>query len=121
MREQPDAGALLAIVRQVLQQELLPALPKEQTYKALMMLNALGIAERQWQAGTAPQQAECLHLRQLLALPDAELPTLTRVLAQQVRAGAADHHQELQDFLWQSTVQRVRESAPKALLSPDLV
>lgn len=59
MSDQPDAQALLAQARKVLLQELLPLLPKERVYDALMVANAMAIAGREAAGGAAAQaQAE---------------------------------------------------------------
>lgn len=114
MREHPDGAELLAIAREVLKRELLPLLPKDKQYDALMIANAMSIAERQLGAGEAPQQAERQALSQLLD-QQGELPELNRALAAAIRAGRLDNHAEARRLLWESTLQRVRESAPKAL------
>jgi hypothetical protein len=114
MREHPTGAELLAIAREVLRKELLPLLPKGRQYDALMIANAMGIAERQLQAGDTPAQAETRELAVLLQM-DTDQAGLERRLAQGLRNGEFDHRPEVQDLLWRLTVQRVRESAPRAL------
>lgn len=114
MREQPDGQALLATARQVLREQLLPALPKELHYQALMIANAMSIAERQLHYGDVPQQHERQALAELLEQDD-DLADLQHELARRIRAGWLDDHAVGQQLLWQMTVQRVRESAPKSL------
>jgi len=113
MREQPDGAALLAIARELLRTELMPLLPKERAYEVLMIANAMSIAERQLQSGAAALQAEHRAL-QVLLQQQGSLSDLTRELAQGVRAGRHDDV-VAQALIWQSVVQRVRESAPKTL------
>lgn len=114
MRERPDGAELLATARELLRQELLPLLPKDKAYQALMIANAMGIAERQLQAGSVPQAKEQAELVALLG-QEGELPVLTRAFAQGIRRGEFDHNAEAQQLLWQSVLQRVRESTPKVL------
>ena len=114
MREQPDGAALLAIARDVLKEEVLPLLPKDSRYKALMILNAIGIAGRQLQAGDGPQREEQSDLSALLDR-EGDLAALCREFALRIRNGEADGNQAAQRLLWRMTEQRVRESAPKAL------
>jgi len=114
MRENPTGAELLAIAREVLRKELLPLLPKDKQYDALMIANAMGIAERQLQTGDAPARAEAAELAALLR-QQGDLASLNQRLAQGIRAGAFDHDLTAQDLLWRITVQRVRESAPRAL------
>lgn len=114
MREQPDGAALLAVAREILRKELLPLLPKERSYDALMIANAMGIAERQLRAGDAPQHTEQALLAMLLG-EQGSLSYLNRRFAERIRAGDFDASARAQELLWNFTVQRVRESAPKAL------
>lgn len=114
MREQPDGAALLAIARDVLRKELLPLLPKDRAYEALMIANAMSIAEQQLRSGDAAGRAEHEALRDMLE-QDGDLAALNRRLAEKVRAGDMDANVAAQQILWNSVVQRVRESAPRAL------
>ena len=114
MREQPDGAALLAIARDMLRKELLPLLPKERAYEALMVINAMSIAERQLRFGEQPVREEQQALQELLHR-GGDVAELNRQLAQKARAGALDVDLVAQRLLWQGVVQRVRESAPKAL------
>src|SRR6218665_2737563 len=116
MRERPDGADLLAIAREVLRKELLPLLPKDKAYEALMIANAMGIAERQLQQGDVPQQEEKSGLAVLLA-SQAELAKLNREFSTRIRRGDFDDNASAQALLWEATVQRVRESAPKALVA----
>ena len=47
MRTSPDAHSLLAIALETYRAEILPAVPPEKRYTALMVANALAIAERE--------------------------------------------------------------------------
>lgn len=114
MRERPDGADLLAVARDVLRRELLPLLPREKAYEALMVVNAMGIAERQLRAGEAPQRGEQAALAALLGSDD-DLDELNRRFAARIRAGEFDGDAEAFRILRKSVVQRVRESAPKAL------
>lgn len=114
MREHPDGAELLAIAREVLRKELLPLLPKDRAYDALMIANAMSIAERQLQAGESAQMQERVALANLLGM-QADLADLSREFARRLRSGELDASDMARRILWESTVQRVRESAPKAL------
>lgn len=134
MRDHPDGAELLQAARALLRDSVLPALPPEQRHNALMIANALGIAERQLRAGDAPALAEWRALRALLgfagddenpcappAADDLEtaLAGLNRVLVQRIRTGEADPgqplHAGLMHHLESVALQRVAESNPKAL------
>ena len=114
MRERPDGADLLAIVREVLKNELLPLLPKDRHVDALMIANVLGIAERQLRHGEAPARKEQTALAELLH-QDGPLPELNRAFARVIRAGEMDDNLRARQLLWDATLTRVRESAPKAL------
>lgn len=114
MREHPDGAELLAMAREVLRTELLPLLPKEKAYEALMIMNAMGIAERQLQQGDGPAQEEKVRLAHLLGR-QGNLAELNRWFAQGIRAGNFDENRNAVKMLVDFTRQRVRESAPKAL------
>lgn len=115
MREQPDGAALLAVARELLRKELLPLLPKERAYEALMIANAMSIAERQLRSGEQAAREQVVALQALLG-QEGDLLRLDRMLASKVRAGDMDDNVDAQHLLWCSVLQRVRESAPKALL-----
>lgn len=114
MRERPTGEELLKIARDVLKNELLPLLPKDKSYQALMIANAMSIAERQLQQGSEPQQKEQEVLSMLLK-KSGDLSELNKELAKNIRQGVFDENSDVMKFLWEQTVQRVRESAPKVL------
>ncbi len=122
MRDRPQGHDLLAIAAKTFRDQLLPALPEDKKYTAMMLLNALSIAERQLAHGEAALQMEVDALASALQIDvpvdvtlDAQLRTLNRSLAQRVRKGVADDNAELQGLVWAVTLQKVRESSPKYL------
>lgn len=121
MRDRPQGHELLAIAAKTFREQLLPALPEEKKYAALMVLNALSIAERQQAIGEGPLNDECDLLEVVLdAEPhNAELHArateLNREFARRIRAGAIDTDDAGRHVLWAITLQRVRESAPRYL------
>jgi hypothetical protein len=102
MLEKPDAADLLATAREVVLQELLPALPPEKAFAARMVANAIAIALRAAQADAA-------------ALPETDLAALAR----EIREGAHDpgtaRHGEVLAYLRAYARLRAGVSAPKAL------
>ncbi len=133
MRDHPDGAELLQAARALLRDSVLPALPAEQRHAALMIANAMGIAERQLRAGDAPAVEEWRSLRRLLGVGDGEdepappsadeleaaLQGLNRALVQRIRAGEADPgqalHAALRHHLEFVALQRLAESNPKVL------
>lgn len=114
MRIQPDGINLLDTVIKVLRDEVLPALPAEQQYSVRMAINAIGIARRQLVRGDAGEAQEQALLAELLGA-DGSHAELSRLLAQRIRDGRAKNDPALQKLLWQLTLQRVAESAPRYL------
>ncbi len=102
---QPDSADLLATVRQVLLDELLPQLPASATYTARMMANALAIVRRDV---VAQQDAD--RSRHCLAEWRAFSATIDR--------GDCDHGEAADAArarLWRDVMARVSLSSPKAL------
>ncbi len=128
MRERPTGEELLIIARKVLREELMPLLPDERRYDALMVANAMAIAARQIAFGDAPERRERQNLAGLLgdtvdgdgrtAVNEA-VGDLTRRLSAQIRSGELDpgtpDHDAARAFLLDITVQKLRESAPRYL------
>lgn len=137
MREQPQGRNLLSIARSTLLEKVVPLLPQDQRYNALMVANAMAIALRQWESGDSWQQEELVRLQTLL---DAEvfgkdafagevqngqqdlqnaLIAANRALAHKIRHGDFDApSQPVAELLEWLAVQRVSESAPKVLQAP---
>ena len=119
MREQPKGDSLLACARQVLKEEVLPALPGDKKHALLMVMNALSIAERQLAFGSQPEADELAALRLLLGERGVDLPAGHRLLGRLLREGAGDPGQPARSrylsFLRTAARQRLRESNPKAL------
>lgn len=138
MREPPEGQDLLTIARTTLLEKVVPLLPQDQRYNALMVANAMAIALRQWQAGEHWQVEELQRLQALFGAglsgqvhfrhasperlpPDtaglnSALHAANRALAQKIRHGEFDTlSPSAAELLEWMAVQRVRESAPKAL------
>jgi hypothetical protein len=102
--EEPLAPDLLAIARDVLLNELLPALPPDKAFAARMVANAMAIAARQAAPATA-------------AMPGG--PGDARALAAAIRDGRFDpgtpDHARIAALLDDLTRARCAVSAPRAL------
>lgn len=112
MLEAPDADGLLAIARQTLVEEVLPALPEESRLAARMIANALAIAGRAI-AAERGWMAEAGAGIQALCGGDAAR------LSQAIRAGDFDpgteRHAEAAALLARIARARCAVSAPRAL------
>ncbi len=128
MNDIPEAAELLAIARSTLLDKLLPRLPDELRYDALMIANAMVIAAREHAAGDKAAHAGLARLSALLAernepLASAELISaradLNRRLATAIRAGRFDDKDRaaLLDHLAQTAADELAVSNPRALES----
>jgi hypothetical protein len=96
MRNQPDARELLGIARETFIARILPALPEDLRYTALMVANAMVIARREIEAGEESAQSELTRLRGLFGESahnvhgfdlHSALADRNRRLARDIRAG----------------------------------
>lgn len=110
LREEPQAPDLLATAREVLLNDLLPALPPDKAFAARMVANAMAIAARE-----ATQDAwEPAMLARMAALAGDP-----HAFAAAIREGRFDHgtadHARAAALLDDMTRARCAVSAPKAL------
>jgi hypothetical protein len=128
MNNHPDAAELLAIARATLLDKLLPRLPEELRYDALMIANAMAIASREHAAGDEPAQAELARLREIFgerekplagAALQAALAGYNRRLATEIRAGRFDGKARaaLLEHLEKTAADELAVANPKALKS----
>jgi len=124
MRDKPQADDLLKIAESTFIQEILPYIPADRKYTALMIANAMRIATRQFDKNEIDETAEIAALTKLLGYLDVSddpdtLLMLNKQFAAAIRAGAfapgtAGHSKARQHLL--SCVQnRLAEVNPKAL------
>ena len=126
MRDRPNSAELLAIARTRLMEELLPALPAENKYSALMIAAAMAIAMRELDNGDMAAMEEQAMLGELLGADvssDISLPDLNRRFAAGLRAGEfeaskSDHDIALR-LLRHITLSKLEESNPKYLAKAD--
>lgn len=90
MREQPTGESLLQCARDVLKNNVLPMLQGDAKRDVLMVMNAMSIAQRELQQGTASDEREQQALAQLLGEPVFDMAQANRELATRIRAGVAD-------------------------------
>lgn len=90
MREQPTGESLLQCARDVLKNNVLPMLQGDAKRDVLMVMNAISIAQRELQQGTAPDEHEQQALAQLLGEPVFDVAQANRELVARIRAGVAD-------------------------------
>ena len=126
MNDRPNAAELLKAAREAFSAELLPALPEALRYTALMVANAIAIAERELTGGDTAARAEHERLRRLLPECSASvaaaglsdvLARYNQRLAEDIRAGRFDGEQRgaLLQHLRVTTGEKLAVSNPKAL------
>lgn len=129
MNDRPDARDLLEIARHAFTTEVLPAVPEALRYTALMIANAIAIAQREIAAGDAPLRGEYRRLAELLsgnaAAPDGDalrkaVAGYNRRLANEIRAGRFDGEERaaMLEHLRRTTEEKLAVSNPKALVDP---
>ena len=126
MTDHPDTTELLDIARRTLLDELLPRLPEELRYNALMIANAMAIASREHTAGDAAAQAELARLRALFgerakplsgAALEAALAGYNRRLTTGIRNGRFDDKERaaMLDHLEKTAADKLAVANPRAL------
>jgi hypothetical protein len=101
INDEPDARGLVSIALRTFRDSVLPAVPAERRFEALMIANALSIAERE-----------------LAATPDAALEAQIPQLCSDIDAGAYDtpeRQTDLRKVLWELTRARLAISNPRLL------
>ena len=117
---------LLSIARSTLLEDVLPRLPEDLRYTALMVANAMAIARRAIEAADTATQAELARVRALLGDADEAVPgdrlraalaSANRRLAEAIRAGEFDDRRRaaLLEHLHAACSDKLAVSNPKAL------
>lgn len=124
MRDNPQADDLLQIAEVTFRQEILPLLPADKKYTALMIANAMRIAARQFGCIENNTAVEISVLSELLGIstaddgPDALL-NLNKQFAAAIRSGGFasgnDAHDKARKHLFTSVQKRLAEVNPKAI------
>ena len=126
MKTQPNAADLLAIARSTLLDKLLPGLPEELRYDALMIANAMAIASREHAGADQAMHAEFARLQKLLGETSetpagpalaTSLASLNQRLASDIRVGGFDDkaRKALLDHLEKTSADELAISNPRAL------
>lgn len=126
--ELPEPAALVALARDLLRGDLFEAVPETRRYEARLIANALSIAARDLDAGSAPLEDEAARLKELFgetarpahaASPaeraDQTVERLRWRLAAEIRGGLRDGDPATHAALGESLEARLRLVNPKAL------
>ena len=117
INDDPGARDLVAIALRSFREAILPVVPAEQRFTALMIANALGVAERELAAGTIAEPALAAAVGGLLG-EDGDLPDLLPRLCAAIDAGrfdTPDQQAALRTVLKDITRARLALSNPKRL------
>ena len=115
-RHQTPGAGLLRAARSVLKAELLPHLPEEKRLEALMVLSALGMAERELERSPPADEAE--GIAALLQVEEGQEAALRRQLAEAIRAGRFDGDPRLYELARAAPTWRLMETDPRVLRDP---
>jgi hypothetical protein len=114
INDEPDARGLVAIALQTFRDSILPGVPAERRFEALMIANALSIAERELAAAPGPALAAVGGL----IGESGDLEVLAPRLCEAIDAGAFDtpeRQAELRKALRELTRARLSVSNPRLL------
>ncbi|NRB18360.1 MAG: hypothetical protein HRU33_12530 [Rhodobacteraceae bacterium] len=107
---------MLHIARAEFLREVQPILPEDLKYKALMIANAMAIAQRQFHGSS---EMSAIEVRQITALLTDTPDDVHATLCQKIREGifdpGSDNHCQMLDVLTSITLSRLAESNPKFL------
>jgi len=92
-QDRPTAPQLLAAVRALLEDELLPEASGARAFKLRVAANVLSIVERELRLGTGLETQERVRLAELLG-HDADLASLEAEFAARIRNGSLDLEHE---------------------------
>ncbi|MCG5241835.1 DUF6285 domain-containing protein [Azospirillum doebereinerae] len=117
INDEPDARDLVAIALRSFRETILPLVPAEQRFTALMIANALATAERELAAGTSAEPALAAAVGGLLG-ETGDLSTLAPRLCAAIGEGRFDDDEPqaaLRRVLFDLTRARMAVSNPKLL------
>jgi hypothetical protein len=113
----PSAPDLLAVVREFLENDVLPAagLEDDKRFNIRVVVNLLATVERELRLGPEAEAAEAARLAMLVNGGDS-IPEKNRLLAQAIREGAmACNNPQLLDHLRRTLTDTLRINNPKWL------
>jgi len=111
MRDAPQGVELLTEARRVLADKILPQLTSDSRYQLLMVIRAITLVEREFEA-SAGAEAKLGEKLQQLAGSDAPVPELTQLLSKRIRNGDFDGSEELYAFLRLAVAFKLKETNP---------
>lgn len=118
MQDRPTAPELLRAAREFCERDLLPELTGRRRFHTRVLINVLGILEREWEQEEQALRSEWERLRALLA-SGASPPGSFGELADQVRAWNAELGSRIRsgemDDRWDETLAALKETVAEKL------
>lgn len=114
MRDAPQGVELLAEARRVLADTVLPQLSSDSRYQVLMVIRAITLAEREFEASAGTEEKLGEMLQQLVG-SDGTVPELTQLLSRRIRNGKFDESEELYEFLQLAVAFKLKETNPSTV------
>ena len=121
MRQPPGAAELLKVASEVMRRVLLPTVPEERRYEALMVLRAMAIAEREIERGDDTDRESREEFEMVLprSMRGGSLEVLAMHLAARIREGYYDDLEEEREAvrltILDSIRRRLAETNPRYL------
>lgn len=121
MQQLPQGDALLECAQDLFRVHLLPTIAADQKHAALMILNAMAIASRQFKSVRRYESEELANLQEFLPRECQTLVAANQYFARMIREGAGDpgqpQREKILSHLRHVGRQRLMESNPKILNS----
>ena len=118
INDEPDARGLMAIALQTFRDAILPVVPSEQRFQALMIANALSTAERELATDNEAVESALAAAVGGLIGEGGDLEAVAPRLCAAIDGGAfdaPDRQAELRKVLWELTRARLAISNPRLL------
>ena len=113
MHDAPGPIEILSAATALLRDELIPALPPEQAFKARILANALALVSRELAQDTVFAADNHARLTSLVNA-DGDDVTLLETLSARIEQGAIPlDSPDLVDHLWQSTLGKIEVDQPR--------
>lgn len=113
MLEQPDAASLLRVAAQSLEADIVPQLTGKAAYDARITARLIAIVAREIEDAGRSDQVAIEGMRKVLGRDDGDLPSLTRDLAERLRAEELSPAvPQVAQLLWSMTMAKLAIDQP---------
>lgn len=113
MHDRPEPAQLLAMVRRLMRETVIPKLDPSTAYQVRVASNVIEIVARQIERGADDAAAELASLNRLLGTGGDDLRALNRELAERLQDGRLAYADPaVRDHLWQVTLAKLAVDQP---------